>query len=296
MSRERSKHRAGPSWGKALLTARERLPGGRARVVALLVLAGCAATAVVVTVVAGQGGGSGSGLTLVNPVVNAQVDVPAAGTPARARYPEPSGSAAVPHSAVRIHSGKAATTAPGGRPAAPGASAHPSAASGGSGAGPGAPGAVAFTYSPSGGTSPSALPSSSAPSLSAPATSAAPTPTIQPSSTQCARLTAGQELAAGQALLSCDSDYKLAMQSDGNLVLYQGATALWNTATNGSAADSVEMLADGDLVLSTASGSEVWDSGTAGNQGAYLALQSDGNLVIYTAGGAVLWDTATNGE
>jgi hypothetical protein len=48
------------------------------------------------------------------------------------------------------------------------------------------------------------------------------------------------------------------MQTDGNFVVYNGGTAVWNSMTSGSS-------------------------------GAYLQLQDDSNLVIYQ-GGTALWD------
>lgn len=47
-------------------------------------------------------------------------------------------------------------------------------------------------------------------------------------------------------------------------MLCEGATALCNSATNGTAVDDAEMLVNGDLVLHVSSGAQVWDSGTSG--------------------------------
>jgi hypothetical protein len=56
------------------------------------------------------------------------------------------------------------------------------------------------------------------------------------------------------------------MQNDGNLVLYNGTSA-------------------------------VWASGTSGNGKSVLLVQSDGNTVIYTQGsGGAMWATGTNGK
>jgi Beta-galactosidase len=112
----------------------------------------------------------------------------------------------------------------------------------------------------------------------------------------CGTLTANHELAIGQSLASCNGEYALTMQGDGNLVLYQGGTALWASNTSGSAADEAIMQGDGNLVLYTSAGSPVWASGTVGNDGASLVVQNDGNVVIYSASGAALWATGTNGK
>jgi hypothetical protein len=109
-------------------------------------------------------------------------------------------------------------------------------------------------------------------------------------------LAANQELTANQSLASCNGDYTLIMQGDGNLVLYQGSTALWASNTVGSGGDEAIMQGDGNFVVCTSSGSPVWSSGTAGNAGAYLDVQNDGNVVIYSASGSALWSTGTAGK
>jgi hypothetical protein len=86
------------------------------------------------------------------------------------------------------------------------------------------------------------------------------------------------------------------MQSDGNFVLYHGATALWASNTNGTAAVMADMQSDGNLVVYTSSLSPLWDSATEGNPGAFLTVQNDGNLVIDSASGSVLWQTGTWGS
>jgi hypothetical protein len=62
---------------------------------------------------------------------------------------------------------------------------------------------------------------------------------------------------------------RLAMQTDGNLVLYQGSTALKNTATTGRGAARVIVQDDGNLVVYSAAGSPLWArSYGSGNTGA----------------------------
>jgi hypothetical protein len=112
----------------------------------------------------------------------------------------------------------------------------------------------------------------------------------------CGELTANASLAANQSVASCNGDYTLIMQGDGNLVLYQGGTALWASNTVGSGADEAIMQGDGNFVLYTNAGTPVWASNTPGNAGAYLDVQNDGNVVIDSASGAALWSTGTAGK
>jgi len=108
----------------------------------------------------------------------------------------------------------------------------------------------------------------------------------------CGTLTADQVLLPGQELRSCDNRFALAMQLDGNLVLYKGNTALWHTYTHGQSASGVVMQADGNLVLYGTSGTALWHTYTHGNPGTVLSLQDDGNLVLYK-GSAALWNSGT---
>ena len=112
----------------------------------------------------------------------------------------------------------------------------------------------------------------------------------------CGTLTANHQLAAGQTLVSCNGAYRLNLQADGNLVLYKGSSALWQSATAGSAASRAVMQGDGNFVLYRSSGSVVWSTKTVGNDGAYLDVQNDGNAVLYSASGTALWSTGTVGK
>jgi hypothetical protein len=101
----------------------------------------------------------------------------------------------------------------------------------------------------------------------------------------------------GQSLYTANRTYRLAMQTDGNLVLYdQNMKPLWDTGTSGIPVAYVSLQGDGNLVLYSQSGRPVWNSNTVGNSGDNLTIQQDGNLVIYSSGDTPLWDTGTNGD
>jgi hypothetical protein len=129
----------------------------------------------------------------------------------------------------------------------------------------------------------------------APSGTPAPSNCADSAPVHCGTLTANHELTVNQALTSCNGDYELIMQGDGNLVLYQNGTALWASGTAGSAAGEAVMQTDGNFVLYTSSGSPVWSSGTAGNTGASLVVRNSGDAVIYSASGSVLWSTGGTG-
>jgi hypothetical protein len=113
-------------------------------------------------------------------------------------------------------------------------------------------------------TSHSALAANVAEIATITAGTSAPSPSRQPPG--CGALLAGQMLDAGQSLSSCNGEYSLNMQGDGN------------------------------LVLRTSSGSAVWYSATSGHDGAYLVVQNGGDVVIYAASSTELWYSATDGK
>jgi hypothetical protein len=106
-------------------------------------------------------------------------------------------------------------------------------------------------------------------------------------------LKAGQELKAGQSLYSPSGQYELIMQTDGNLVVYENGSAIWNTGTEGTGSSNyLIMQTDGNLVVYTSANKAVWNSGTEGTGSSnYLDMQNDGNLVVYTSGGTAEWSS-----
>ena len=90
----------------------------------------------------------------------------------------------------------------------------------------------------------------------------------------------GDGLDPGQHLYSNDLRFEFIYQTDGNLVLYQQGTPIWNTATITSPGHAI-MQTDGNFVLYNSSGIPYWATNTWGNSGAYLIVQNDGNVVIY---------------
>ncbi|MFD7645707.1 hypothetical protein ACFV4P_34255 [Kitasatospora sp. NPDC059795] len=104
----------------------------------------------------------------------------------------------------------------------------------------------------------------------------------------------------------CTGNYELAMQGDGNLVLYNAnGSAIWASGTYGHSAAALNMQADGNLVVystyNNSSSTPLWATGTWGNSGSYFFFQPDGNLVVYRYGGGpstggALWASGTYGK
>jgi hypothetical protein len=120
---------------------------------------------------------------------------------------------------------------------------------------------------------------------------------IKPS-TGCGDIIPDGGLIPGQTFWSCDGRFRLVMQWDSNLVLYQGAGAyaLFATNTVGLGAAQAIMQQDGNFVLYDVAGRPLWATNTVGNPGARMVLQNDGNLVIYASDGRALWSTQTGGR
>ncbi|MBV8799754.1 MAG: hypothetical protein JO208_08110 [Alphaproteobacteria bacterium] len=85
--------------------------------------------------------------------------------------------------------------------------------------------------------------------------------------------------------------FNLCFSVVGNLELRENSSGrlIWESGTSGGA--KLAMQADGNLVIYAVDDAPLWASNTEGNPGAVLRLQSDGALVIRSAEGHLLWST-----
>ncbi len=104
------------------------------------------------------------------------------------------------------------------------------------------------------------------------------------------RLVAGSTMRANQWLTSVNGRYRLYMQGDSNLVVYDmvSGEALWSTGASAANGQAI-FQSNGNFVVYDGAGTPIWFPGTAGNPGAFMVLQDDGNFVIYTAAGVPIW-------
>lgn len=134
-------------------------------------------------------------------------------------------------------------------------------------------------------STPPATPSSS------PQTTPASSPTPPPPPD---RIGVNAFLHRGGSLYSANGKYRLTLQDDGNLVLYNSSGhALW--ATNRANGDVLALQSDGNLVVYTSSHKAIWASNTGDSHATYLVVQDDGNVVLYSGSGHAVWATNTAG-
>ena len=100
---------------------------------------------------------------------------------------------------------------------------------------------------------------------------------------------------ADQGLTSTDGRFHLAIQDDGNLVVYEGSTALWAANTSGHLPGYLIMQSDGNLVFYGPDDSVIWQSQTSGYPNSHLNMATDGNLIIYQ-GSTVVWQSGSGGH
>lgn len=105
--------------------------------------------------------------------------------------------------------------------------------------------------------------------------------------------TAAGKLFHGQSITSSNGWYRLIMQTDGNLVIYNKANvAVWNTGTYDTNAYYAHFQADGNLVLYTVTNDVIWYSNhnTYDGSSAYIwRLENTGELVLYDTNNVSLW-------
>jgi hypothetical protein len=90
----------------------------------------------------------------------------------------------------------------------------------------------------------------------------------------CGSLGPGESLLPGQGISTCDGNYRLIYQNDGNLVLYRvsDGLAVSSAATGGTAPGRALMQTDGNFVVYDAKGVPRYNTYTYGNPGARLEV------------------------
>jgi mannan endo-1,4-beta-mannosidase len=110
-------------------------------------------------------------------------------------------------------------------------------------------------------------------------------------------LSTNRRLSVGQNLYSARKTHHLAVQADGNVVLYSGRKAIWQSHTAHTGRRNFLVLdAGGNLVLYRADHKVLWNSRTLHRAVAHLVVQDDGNLVLCTAAGRAVWSSRTSGK
>jgi hypothetical protein len=100
-------------------------------------------------------------------------------------------------------------------------------------------------------------------------------------------LHAGERLQPGERLTSGNGRYALVMQDDGNLVEYDGGTAVWASGTF-AAGSTFEAQSDGNFVVYAPGHVARWATGT-NRAGSVLVIQDDRNVVVYGPGNQPVW-------
>lgn len=96
----------------------------------------------------------------------------------------------------------------------------------------------------------------------------------------------------GEYIESNNKKYKLIMQHDGNLVLYNDAnTPLWSSVTPNMGGYYFQLQYDGNLVLYTSANAPLWASNTSKineTEASVLILNDDGSLRLLK-GNSLVW-------
>jgi hypothetical protein len=90
------------------------------------------------------------------------------------------------------------------------------------------------------------------------------------------------KLLPGEQLVSQNRQFRMQLQLDGNLVLFDGNDDIWESETQDRAVTHCTMQTDGNLVIYDGD-SVVWASGTGHRTEACLEIRDDGNAVIYAS-------------
>jgi hypothetical protein len=110
---------------------------------------------------------------------------------------------------------------------------------------------------------------------------------------KCGELSVNSSIVPGQSISSCNGQYRLALQKDGNAVVYnRNNKPIWNSGTQGKVVTSLLLQNDGNLVIYGTANKALWATMKFGKPRA-LVIQNDGNLVIYNTSGGVIWNSGS---
>ena len=112
-------------------------------------------------------------------------------------------------------------------------------------------------------------------------------------------LDSGMTLSEGCSIKSENGAYYAIMQIDGNFAIYRTnpSSTLWTSQTMGQGQRPYRLVLqfDGNLVLYDGNNAPKWASNTphAENNPRSLVMQDDGNMVIYDGNGVTVWASNT---
>lgn len=129
----------------------------------------------------------------------------------------------------------------------------------------------------------------------------APPPPAPAPAPRRAFLNEGHRLNLGQSLWSTNGRCELALQPDGNLVIYRDGRSpenvVWSPYVANQGGHFLEMEGDGNLVLYKSDGrTDVWDSETDWDKGIKAILEDDCVLRLRTTAFNTLWWDTLSGE
>ena len=113
---------------------------------------------------------------------------------------------------------------------------------------------------------------------------------IVPQSGQPGTLQPGSTLHGDNYVDSENGRFRLLMQLDGNLVLYESSTPIWSSGTvNNDPNSRAVMQLDGNFVIYDGNNQPIWATGTGDRSGAYLAVLDNGTLMLFDSAAHTVW-------
>jgi|GEM_PF-952439 len=107
------------------------------------------------------------------------------------------------------------------------------------------------------------------------------------------RLNVGEQLVAGQRLVSQNGQYILSMEANGNLEFRDAAGRLWwASASEGNPGAHAELLPGGNFVVRVGANTR-WESRTSGSNAIAVQLDNNGHFALLTAIGNAVWSSRT---